>query len=133
MEPKITETPFDFFGCYIRISEDQKYKYAEEKLTMYYKDLVEEALRHNEQLKFEVQALLDVNKKYMFNEEQVKEAIADERRKRSQLKTEMDLQKEEYEKKIAEIIGQRFEEKLDMTHFYTKKIELLETELKTSY
>lgn len=55
-----------------------------------------------------------------------------ERKKREWLKTEINLQKEEYEKKIAEIIGKRFEEKLDLTQFYTKKIELLEAELKTS-
>ena len=45
---------------------------------MYYKDLLEEALRVNLQLKAEITTMLDVNKKYAFNEDKVKEAEREE-------------------------------------------------------
>ena len=44
----------------------------------------------------------------------------------------MEIQKEAYEKKIADIVGSRHEEKMDITDFYTKQIDFLQTELKTS-
>ena len=91
---------FDFYGAYVRISENQKYKYAEGKLILYYKDLIEELLRVNEQLKSEVDGMFDINKKYEMNEEAVKEAIALEKQKRKQLKHEMAMQKELYEEQI---------------------------------
>ena len=40
MEPKMTKTAFDFYGCYVKISEPQKYKFAENRILFYYKDLI---------------------------------------------------------------------------------------------
>ena len=52
---------FDFYNLYTRISEHQKYKYAEGKQTLYYKDLLEEVLEENENLKGQIETLLVVN------------------------------------------------------------------------
>ena len=43
-EPLLHTDRFDFYGAYVRISEDQKYKYAEGRLLSYYKDLISEAM-----------------------------------------------------------------------------------------
>ena len=40
MEPKLTNKAFDFYGVYTRISEAQKFRYAESKVIAYYKDLI---------------------------------------------------------------------------------------------
>lgn len=50
MEPLMTDQVFDFYNLYTRISEHQKFKYAESRLTLYYKDLLEEVLAENENL-----------------------------------------------------------------------------------
>ena len=44
----------------------------------------------------------------------------------------MDTQKDLYEAKLAELIGNRHEEKMDITDFYTKQIDYLKAELGTS-
>lgn len=132
MEPNFTNQAFDFYGTYVRISESQKFKYAEGKLINFYKGLLIEVLESNEKLKSEVETMIEINKKYEFNEDKVKEAMEAERKKRETLIEQMQTQKELYEQKITEIIGSRHEEKLDITEFYTKQIEFLNTEIKTS-
>lgn len=83
MEPTMTSHAFDFYGTYARISETQKFKYAETTLIRFYRALVQEVLASNENLKSEIQNMLDINKKYEINEEDVKEAIRKEKEKRS--------------------------------------------------
>ena len=50
MEPFMSDKVFDFYNLYTRISETQKYKYAESRIILYYKDLLEEVLAENENL-----------------------------------------------------------------------------------
>ena len=76
---------FDFYGTYVRISETQKFKYAETKLINFYKALIQEVLASNETLKSEIDNMIDINKKYELNEEEVKEAIRKEKGKRDEL------------------------------------------------
>lgn len=132
MEPNMTKHAFDFYGSYVRISEAQKYKYAENRVVSYYKDLVHELLTSNESLRLEVASMININKKYEFNEEEVRQAIASEQAKREVLEDDMAQQKVRYEARIEEILNKRMESQLDLTEFYNKKIEFLQTELKTS-
>ena len=81
----MTSHAFDFYGAYVRISEGQKYKYAEGRLIQYYKALVDEVMTQNERLKDEVDLMININKKYEFNEEEVKQAMKKEKDKRDQL------------------------------------------------
>ena len=76
MEPTMTKSAFDFYGCYVKISEPQKYKYAENKVILYYKDLIGELLKSNETLRGNVDNMIAINQKYEFNEEEVKAVIA---------------------------------------------------------
>ena len=68
----MTSHAFDFYGTYVRISETQKFKYAETTLIRFYRALINEVLDSNENLKSEIQNMLDINKKYEINEEDVK-------------------------------------------------------------
>ena len=79
----MTSHAFDFYGTYVRISEGQKYKFAEGRLIQYYKALVDEVMETNENLKNEIDIMINTNKKYEFNEEEVKKAMEVERRKRT--------------------------------------------------
>ena len=45
----------------------------------------------------------------------------------------MEEQKKEFKVKIQEIIGNRHEEKMDLTKYYNDQIRLLESEIKTSH
>ena len=45
MEPTMTKEAFDFYNTYVRISEGQKYKFAEARLILYYKDLLDEVMK----------------------------------------------------------------------------------------
>ena len=47
MEPNFTNHAFDFYGTYVRISETQKFKYAETKLINFYKAIVDEVMEAN--------------------------------------------------------------------------------------
>ena len=47
-EPEFTNKAFDFYGGYTRITDDQKYKYAETQVTMFYKDLCDELVKKNQ-------------------------------------------------------------------------------------
>ena len=47
MEPQMTNNAFDFYGIYARISEPQKFRYAENKVTNHYKHLVQEVMYKN--------------------------------------------------------------------------------------
>ena len=40
MEPQFTDKAFDFYGVYTRISEPQKFRYAESKVINHYKKLI---------------------------------------------------------------------------------------------
>ena len=73
--------------------------------------------------------MIDINRKYEFNEDEVKRTIAEETEKRNRLEHELQTQKEAYEKKIKSILDQRVESQMDLTAFYMRKIEYLETEL----
>jgi hypothetical protein len=39
-ELDFTRKPFDFYGSFVRINEDQKHKFCETKLVAYYKSLL---------------------------------------------------------------------------------------------
>ena len=56
-----------------------------------------------------------------------------EKEKRELLIKQMETQKEEFKAKIHEIIGNRHEEKMDLTKYYNDQIRLLESEIKTSH
>ena len=62
MEPVFAKKDFDFYGTYVRISESQKFKYAEGRLITFYKALLEEVLKSNETLKAEVDTMISINK-----------------------------------------------------------------------
>ena len=47
MEPQMTNHVFDFYGIYTRISELQKFRYAENKVSNHYKHLVQEVMYKN--------------------------------------------------------------------------------------
>ena len=97
----------------------------------YYKDIIDEVMRQNEALKNQVDTMMEINQTQERKDEEMKRQVAEAEQKTEQLHDEIRVQKEAYEKKIQEIIGKRFEEKLDITEFYTKQIDMLETELKT--
>ena len=40
MASTFTNKAFDFYGTYVRINEEQKYKYAETQITFFYRDLI---------------------------------------------------------------------------------------------
>ena len=88
-------------------------------------------MRQNEALKNQVDTMIGINQTQERKDEEMKRQVAEAEQKTEQLHDEIRVQKEAYEKKIQEIIGKRFEEKLDITEFYTKQIDMLETELKT--
>ena len=50
----MTSHAFDFYGTYVRISETQKFKYAETTLIRFYRALINEVLDSNENLKSEI-------------------------------------------------------------------------------
>ena len=64
MEPLLADKAFDFYGTYVKINENQKYKYAETKLIHFYKDLLEEAVQENNTLRDQVDELLRLNAEY---------------------------------------------------------------------
>ena len=64
MEPVLTDKVFDFYGTYVKINENQKYKYAETKLILFYKSLIEELMAENSTLKDQVNQLLQLNAEY---------------------------------------------------------------------
>lgn len=41
--------------------------------------------------------------------------------------------RQEYEKKMKELLGTRMEEKMELTAYYTKQIDFLQAELNTSH
>ena len=82
MEPFMSDKVFDFYNLYTRISEHQKYRYAESRLTLYYKDLLEEVLGENESLKGQIETLLVVNMRAESNSQEVKQKMKQEKEKR---------------------------------------------------
>lgn len=48
---------FDFYGVYTRISEPQKFRFVENKVILYYKDLLNEALFSNAVLQNQIDSL----------------------------------------------------------------------------
>ena len=64
MEPTFCNKAFGFYGTYVKISEPQKYKYAETNLVNFYRDLLEELLMKNDSLQYQVEELLRLNGVY---------------------------------------------------------------------
>jgi len=67
-KPTFDDNAFNFYGVYTRINPEQKYKYAETKTVMFYKDICDELLGRNEALAAEIEIMIDMNNNYRFNE-----------------------------------------------------------------
>lgn len=67
-KPTFEDRAFNFYGVYTRINPEQRYKYAETKTTMFYKDLCDDLLKRNEALSSEIEIMIDMNNNYRFNE-----------------------------------------------------------------
>ena len=67
-KPDFENKAFDFYGQYGRINPEQKFKYAETKTTMFYRDLCDEMIERNESLLAEIDIMIDMNNNYRFNE-----------------------------------------------------------------
>ena len=52
MEPQFCDKAFSFYGTYTKISEPQRYKFAETNLVLFYKDLLDEVLKENDTLHY---------------------------------------------------------------------------------
>ena len=64
MEPAFCGKAFSFYGTYVKISEPQRYKYAETNLVLFYKDLLDEVLMENDTLHYQVEEMLRLNGVY---------------------------------------------------------------------
>lgn len=67
-KPTFDHEAFNFYGVYTRINPEQKFKYAETKTAMFYKDICDELLARNEALAAEIEIMIDMNNNYRFNE-----------------------------------------------------------------
>jgi len=69
-KPNFENKVFNFYGLYTRINREQKLKYAETQIVMYYKDLCDEMIQRNESLMAELEIMLDMNETFRRNEKE---------------------------------------------------------------
>ena len=97
MEETLTNKAFDFYGCYVKISEAQKFKFAETKLVKFYKDLCIEAIDKNIILQSEVESSTELNRQYEQDREQMRQSVISEKQKTQMIKSEMQFNIKLYE------------------------------------
>ena len=61
MASTFADKAFDFYGSYVKIAEPQKYKYQEQRLVAFYKDLCIEALEKNLTIQNEIDSVRELN------------------------------------------------------------------------
>lgn len=59
----LTRKPFNFYGAYVRINEDQKYKVAETKVVKYYISIIDQMVMKNQSSDEMVKMLYDLNRR----------------------------------------------------------------------
>ena len=112
MEPILVDKAFDYYGTYVKINENQKYKYAETKLILFYKDLLEEAMMKNNTLRDQVDQLLQLNKEYDLDHKKHLHAVEKAEAKTKRCEQEMAHQKRMYEEAMKTMAKETYEDKL---------------------
>ena len=86
MEPTMSNKVFDFYGLYTRISENEKFRYAESKVVAYYKDVSQELVMANAVLKAQIETMIGINQRNAQNEEEMKAKVRKEKNKKERIK-----------------------------------------------
>lgn len=70
-------------------------------------------------------SIKDLNRQYEEKKEEIRLTILEEKEKTRQIRNEMEVLRKIYEDKMGEIIQTKQTEKMDLTEFYTRKIDLM--------
>lgn len=108
----------------MRIAPHQRYKYAETKLTLFYKDIIDEIVDKNKILQSSINTLIDLNNGYKRNADEFEAKIKAEEKKTTEANKLIEALSAEYEEKMEKMEAEQHAEKLEDKK---KHLQIVET------